>query len=167
MVKNKDDLVGIINGYSAVVEVCNQPDLYKILADLTGSHRYSGILHEDFDVSQHTIQDLLLYVQNRVEKSFEVIERNIQYSVYDDYLLPITCTCGSFTGYATPEAIPEEDVDCANCGRKLIQYIGHTDFELAQLPMTTKEGLPVNINEIYTDMIKVEQEGREDETGDY
>lgn len=108
-----------------------------------------------------------MYVQNRVEKSFNVIERNIEYSVYDDYLLPITCTCGSFSGYATTEAIPEEDVDCANCGRKLIQYIGHTDFELAQMPMTTKEGLPVNINEIYTDMIKVEQEGREDESGDY
>ena len=159
--KNRDELVGLINGYSSVIEISGQVILFKILSDLTGSHRYSAVLHEDFEVSKHTLNELVAYVQDRVTRTLDLLDKESDYSIYDDYLLPVSCTCGSFYGFKDFTDIPEEDFDCVDCGRAVIQYIGHSDEDLTVDPIVTSERLPININEIYSDIIEIEQESRD------
>ena len=45
----------------------------------------------------------------------------------------MSCSCGNFFGYKTPEDVPDHDVDCEMCDRKVLEYIGKDDQDLVYM----------------------------------
>lgn len=140
VVKNKDYLVGYIHGMNMlqdiVVEGLKQAgvDLGGLDIDLClDSTRFNDVLENGVRESELTREQLQEYYENTVKEKFECAQEkhpDNDPKVFGNEFIKVECPCGlGIYTFKRPQSLPETNVKCSICGRTIIDYTGHDDFE--------------------------------------
>jgi len=155
VVKNKDMLVGIISGIQASHELLS--NVFKTLdfpieevieinsydSDnlMVGSDRFNDVLPDGRIESEMTDKEKRLYLEDIVKTAYDkmMCEDN---NVSLDCALKTSCECGlGHYTWKTVKDIPSESFSCLECGKVLIDYTNHDEweFDFVELGNITKE----------------------------
>jgi hypothetical protein len=151
VIKNKDVLFGFAEGINLGLdmgesEIAYSPSMIlssERFVDYTADGRR---LHKMTDGELHDyVTDLL---QSGIDKDSSGHEDDGCIDVYD-YMFHTSCQCGNFFGWHNAHSLPEDDLHCEICDRKVIEYIGLDD------PDMTYEGIDQDVfKEIVTKVRK-------------
>tara|TARA_R110001606_G_scaffold134259_1_gene270617 strand:- start:24499 stop:25050 length:552 start_codon:yes stop_codon:yes gene_type:complete len=132
VVKSKDVLFGFSEGVNIGLEIGESSVLYSPSMVLS-SERFTDYttngqrLHEmDDDELRKYVTDLLLI---GIAKNSSEHKDNGCIDIYD-YSFHVSCYCGNFFGWENAEMLPDEDLHCEICDRKVIEYIGISDYDM-------------------------------------
>lgn len=130
VIKNKDTLIGTINGLFVVAsEMGLDPEgFYSILS----SERFNDTLRDgrhgsdlsDFEFKKY-IKDMLLDDMEKV--ALQETHEECSPDILADNILNISCTCGNFYGFKDFKDIPDENMNCGVCGKIVIEYTNKDD----------------------------------------
>ena len=130
VVKNKDQLVGMLQGMKSMIEMLNL-SLYGVIPAILSSDRFNDVLPDGRRVHTMPKDELRAYLKNMIEDEFDE-DAYLDHPDNDielDYFFQLECSCGNFHGYHTEDDIPDSISYCELCGRVLIHYTGHDDNE--------------------------------------
>jgi len=142
VVKNHDYLLAYLNGVSYMQMVSDM--IFKSLKlpiNVTGfdlnldSSKYNDILPSGNRASELSDNELKKIINKKIEEKLEFEEsRNTNSENKPDILEPafftIDCNnCGGYYAFKSVEEIPKETFTCGICGRILIHYTGHHEYE--------------------------------------
>lgn len=126
VMKNKDLLVGLLQGISLVVKSFNVPPNETIVPVL-GSDRFNDLLPNGKKVHEMSMEEYKDYVKESfLDDDYESHPEN---GVTLNYFFQVECSCGNFHGFKTVDDIPDENLICELCGKTMIDYTGHGDSE--------------------------------------
>lgn len=132
VVKNKDVLYGFAEGVNVGLDLCESAVTYTPSMILS-SERFVDYtedgrrLHKMDDDELHTYVTKLL--QAGLDKAESKNEEDHCIDLYD-YVFHVSCQCGNFFGWKDSNSLPEEDLHCEICDRKVIEYIDIHDADL-------------------------------------
>lgn len=136
--KNKDYLVGYINGIKAFKTTLSDAltslnmdiDLgpYDIVLD---SGRFNDVLENGKRESEMSDDEFITYVTSLVnEISAKIDSGEVENNVTYDTVLAVECVCGlGYYSWDSTDDIPEERFVCSNCGKVVIDYTNKDDSE--------------------------------------
>jgi len=141
VVKNKDYLVGYIEGIQLISEIVTGVlNNHKISIDLScvdpciDSSRFNDILENGKREADCSNEYLKKYYENIVKNRIELLndthpENKGEFE--NEIFFQIQCNCGlGIYIFKTANEIPEEPLKCSNCGRTIIDYTGCTDDKI-------------------------------------
>ena len=130
VMKNKDSLVGYLNGMNLVTDQLGvEPEgFYAILS----SERFNDVLRDgrrggdvnDFDFKEY-IRNMMLEDVDRLNMRDE--HEGCSPLILIDYYLPLSCTCGNFFGFKEAVDIPDKQMKCDMCNHIVIDYTNKDD----------------------------------------
>lgn len=141
VVKNKDYLMGYIIGSRTVeniiVDSLNNAGIMNLdnldLDLCLDSSRFNDVLENDKRESELSKNEIKEYYEKLVLKKFNKFENSHpdnNINLFDDYFLTVECPCNlGVYSFKTLEDIPDKRFKCIECGRILIDYTGHDDYE--------------------------------------
>ena len=127
VVENKDILVAFMTGANSVL---NAFELSKKDIDLMfGSERFNDVLPDGRRVGDMSDSEIVKYINTNLvkEEPQPHIENNPE--ILKDYYLAVDCTCGMFYGFNNINELPDKDMCCGVCEKKVIVYTGMKDSE--------------------------------------
>lgn len=138
--KNKDYLSGYIMGShnveDIIVESLNNAGMNVNGLDLDlclDSSRFNDILENGRRESDLNDTELTKYYEKMIKDKFAKFydkHPDNDPSLLHDYFLTVECPCGiGIYSFSTPQLIPDKRFKCTECGRILIDYTNHDDFE--------------------------------------
>tara|TARA_R110001606_G_scaffold392489_1_gene561466 strand:+ start:12547 stop:13107 length:561 start_codon:yes stop_codon:yes gene_type:complete len=132
VVKNRDSLVAFQEGVLSAADLSGQDLIYSPTMFL-GPDRFTDISSNNTrlkSLSRSKLKEHLIEVikcgVNRVNTP-HADDVNVNLG---DYLLTVSCTCGNFFGFYDSFDIPEKDLHCEICNKKVIEYIHVDDYEI-------------------------------------
>jgi len=126
VVKNKDTLIGFLNGMYIVTDQLGvDPDSF--LAALS-SERFNDTLRDGRSGSKITDGDFKEYIKEMVIDDIEKTVLRESHEgcsplILSEYFLGVSCSCGNFYGYKDPKDIPDESIKCGVCNKLVIDYL--------------------------------------------
>lgn len=130
VIKNKDYLIGILNGMELAMVI---HDIYGDLNPSLGSERFNDVLPDGRRISSMSNKEFKDHVKTLIiEEQEQQLFRTKHPDHKDDILnffFQVGCTCGNFFGFRSPEDIPEINMECDWCHRILIHYTHKDDSE--------------------------------------
>ncbi len=139
VVKNKDYLIGYLHGFELIKDIIGgtlksmkmQVNLGSMNLCLDSS-RFNDIMNNDKHETSMSKDELKSFYEEVVQN--ELIKEKEQHP--DNYkngstsVLDIDCPCGlGFYSWDHVQDVPDESFHCKICGRKLIDYTEHYDYE--------------------------------------
>lgn len=141
VVKNKDMLLGFLKGKYLIKQIVNTINAtlgfdsimdYTLIDEYLDSRRFNDIMKNGKKEKEFTNEELFTHYYNEFKTKFEK-DKNRNFSdfkVFEKDVLTIECVCGlGIYSYNNEKDIPDTDFYCHNCGRKIIHYTGHNDYE--------------------------------------
>jgi len=138
VVKDKQFLIGYLQGMNdgkdLVCDVLRYIDIkanFDITDVMLSSSRFNDMLENGKRESEMNADELREYLfgivkHTSAKSSSNSVENNINY----DSVLQVECICGlGYYSWATYEDIPDKNFKCTNCGKTLIHYCNHYDYE--------------------------------------
>lgn len=137
--KNRDYLMGYIKGCQNVEDIILD-SLNNAGMDLKGLHidlcldssRFNDVLENGLRESDLSREEINRYYEKLIKQKFErVTEKHPENEagILDAYFLTVECPCGLGIYSFQRNEIPDKQFKCAECGRIIIDYTGHDDFE--------------------------------------
>ena len=134
VMKNKDTLIGYLNGMYIVTDQLGV-DPESFIATLS-SERFNDTLRDGRKGSKITDDDFKEYIKEIV---IDDIEKTVLRETHegcsplilDEYFLGISCNCGNFYGYKDPKDIPDTTLKCDMCNKLVIDYTEKDEDEFA------------------------------------
>ena len=159
VVKSKDYLVGFIDSISVVKQIVDNVEFDALLSTLA-SDRFNDVLPSGVRISDMNDVQFKEHIKQLILKDQEKIilrDKNKEFSndILDDYFHAISCTCGNFIGFKTPFDIPENDMDCDLCGKRLLEYTHKDDDEFIY------DGSQRDMESVVVDIMNELNEGNE------
>lgn len=132
VVKNKDVLFGFAEGINLGLEMGESEILYSPSMILS-SERFVDYTADGRRLHKMTDDELHEYVtdllQSGIDRNDSQHEDQGCIDVYD-YSFHVSCQCGNFFGWHNANDLPEDDLHCEVCNRKVIEYIGMSDPDM-------------------------------------
>ena len=130
--KNKDTLVGYINGLNTSKDIVNDVmDAMDIDIDvcpidvILDSTRFNDILENNKRESEMTKEELDEYIESIIEGVTAKLQCETKENDIYKHILRVECSCGfGYYSWDNIEDIPDENFICKNCGKILIHYTG-------------------------------------------
>jgi len=140
VVKNKDYLVGYINGMNMIQNILVD-GLKQVGVDLgtwdidlcLDSTRFNDMLENGKHESQLTQEELKTYYETSVKEKFEISQEkhpDNDPKIFEDVFLKVECSCGlGIYTFKREQSIPETNIKCSICGRTIVDFTGHSDTD--------------------------------------
>ena len=136
--KNKEFLVGYLYGikdgksiiHDALKSINIDLDLGPVDVILD-STRFNDMLANGKRESEMSHKELQKYIEDIVDDvTRKITDDNVENNIESENILEVECVCGiGYYAWRTYESLPEESFKCTNCGKVLIDYCGHYEYE--------------------------------------
>ncbi len=130
--KNKDVLYGFSEGVNLGLEMGETEVPYSPSMVLS-SERLTDYTADGRRLYKMSKDELHEYIINLLQASIDNTESdhsdNGCIDIYD-YMFHVSCQCGNFFGWEDAKDLPETDLHCEVCDRKVIEYIELSDKEM-------------------------------------
>lgn len=138
VVKNRDYLIGYLKGVLLLEDILSDSlkmlglklnlDIIDLFLD---SSRFNDIIEDDRRESEMSTDEKKKFLINLInEKIHKLNNPHVENQIHYGDILNVDCKCGlGFYSWKKEKDIPKKDFKCSVCGRLLIQYTGHDDFE--------------------------------------
>jgi hypothetical protein len=127
VIKNKDQLIGFIEGVNMTASVydIDRESMFYTLS----SERFNDIMQNGKRLRDMTNTEFLNHAKGVIENGFDRINAMEAHDGGDlnDFCLTVQCSCGNFIGYTDYDRIPNVDSKCDICGNTIIQYTNDED----------------------------------------
>lgn len=129
--KNKDTLVAFQLGALSSMDIIGYQLPFNLITFL-GPDRFIDLSPENIRLNTLDEDELKVYLVDVIMKGIERsnndhIDNDVDLS---EYLLTVSCTCGNFFGFLDVIDVPETDLHCDICNKKVIEYIHVDDHEI-------------------------------------
>lgn len=145
VVPNKTFLIGYVECkmndqflLSMISEELKQRGLFLDIGKLPllmDSGRFNDVMPNDKRESRMTQEERKKMLKNMIDKQIGYFDKNMNFGennpiLINNNILDIDCPqCSMYYGWKNSKELPEEDFYCTLCGRKLIHYTNHFDWE--------------------------------------
>jgi len=138
VIKNKDMLVGYINGMNFFKRMMTHSlSSAGLSADFSGielcleSTRFNDILENGKNLWDLSDDEYDKFVEEKVRIKMERAQNPHPDNILESSpFLIVDCMCGfGYYSFATSDKIPEDGFSCVECGKKLIDFTGYSDDE--------------------------------------
>jgi len=166
VVKNKDWLVGYVAGIqmveSAIIDSLEENGIEINLRGLDiclDSSRFNDIMESGKRESDCTKEEIKKYYQEIIENKINGVKEqhpDNESKVFSDCFFEVECGCGlGIYTFNNIEEVPSEQFKCQICGRVVIDYTNHEDFEYEYDGELTQrvEMIVEELNKKYQDQI--------------
>lgn len=165
VIKNRDQLIGFIDGVNMTASIYNidRESMFYTLS----SERFNDIIQNGTRLRNMSNTEFFNHAKDVIENGYVRLSakesRDNSGTSLNDFCLTLECSCGNFIGFKDCDKIPNEDMHCDICGRIVIQYTNDEDdfYVYDGIPGRNNEALLGLINDIQSD----EEEDEEDEEG--
>jgi hypothetical protein len=127
VIKNKDQLIGFIEGVNMTASVYNidRESMFYTLS----SERFNDITRDGKRLRDMSNSEFVQHAKGVIEEGFDRINamEAADGGDLDDFCLTIQCSCGNFIGYKDYEKIPKTNTLCDICEKTVIQYTNDED----------------------------------------
>lgn len=137
VIKNKDTLVGFSEGANLLLSMYESDIPYSASMALS-SERFIDYTVDGTRLVDKTDEELEEYITEILTQSIDKVNSehvDDNTDITEEYFFHMSCTCGNFFGYRVPHDIPETNIDCEICGKRVLEYIHHDDEELVYIGM--------------------------------
>lgn len=164
VIKNRDQLIGFIDGVNMTASIYNidRESMFYTLS----SERFNDTIQDGTKLRNMSNTEFLNHAKDVIENGYYRLSakesRDNSGTSLNDFCLTLECACGNFIGFKDYDKIPNEDMNCDICGRKVIQYTNDEDdcYVYDGVPGRGNESLLELINEIQSEG---KEEGEEEE----
>lgn len=163
VIKNRDQLIGFIDGVNMTASIYNvdRESLFYTLS----SERFNDVIQNGARLRNMTNTEFYNHAKNVIENGYDRLSAKESHdnsgSSLNDFCLTLECACGNFIGFKDYDKIPNDDMNCDICGRKVIQYTNDEDDLYAY------DGIPGRNNEALLKLIDdIQSEGEDDNEDD-
>lgn len=139
VVKSKDFLIGYVSALqfieTVVIDTLRENGVDVDLRDLDlclDSSRFNDILENGQRESNLSKKEIKQYYTKMIQRKKDLMEDNHpdnNANVFSDSFLTVECICGLGIYSFARNKLPEGQFKCGNCGRVIIDYTGHDDYE--------------------------------------
>lgn len=130
VIKNRDRLVGYMEGINKVLKECES---YGIRISLEiDSMRFCDVIdHKGTRAYSLTTEELKQILEEKQKSAEEKLKQEEETGkILKPTYLEIHCMCGNYYRFHNDREIPEENLICGLCDRLLIWYIHKEDYEI-------------------------------------
>lgn len=152
VIKNKDQLIGFIDGVNMTASVYNidRESMFYTLS----SERFNDTLPNGQKMRNMSESEFINHAKSVIENGYDRLSALEAHdnagTTLDDFCLTLQCSCGNWIGFKDYDKIPNEDMCCDVCGCKVIQYTNDEDdyYVYDGIPGRNNETLLMAIDEI-------------------
>jgi hypothetical protein len=132
VVKNKDVLFGFTEGINMGMEM-GEAEVAYAPSMILSSERLTDYTSDGRRLYKMTDDELYKYIKDLLQTTIDKSESNHNDNDIDlyEYVFHVSCQCGNFFGWTDSNDLPEKDLHCEVCNRKVIEYIGLNDKDMS------------------------------------
>lgn len=156
VVKNKDQLIGFIEGINMTASIysIDRESMFYTLS----SERFNDVIRDGTRLRDMTNSQFIQHAKSIIDEGFDRINalEAVDGGDLDDFCLTVQCSCGNFIGYKDYAKIPNVNTLCDVCEKTIIQYTNDED------DCYVYDGVPGRNNEALLQAIEGLQEESDD-----
>jgi hypothetical protein len=126
--KNKDYLLGFLNGMEMTMITLQ---IFDDLNPALGSERFNDILPNGKRVGKMSKSEFKDHVKSAILDEQERVKARKNHPDHDpgilNYFFHVSCSCGNFYGFNTPNDVPDDNLRCDWCDKLLFHYLNKDD----------------------------------------